>query len=121
LLGDFSAEVETSSDGKNAQWDRSRLDRWKLAFKPSCYPSCIGVDCDADRCLMVSDVRETLSVSKRAVQECGIEWFDLDKLNDMKVWEEYQVKISYSFAALENFDDDDDDVNISRAWESIRI
>jgi len=27
LLGDFSAEVETSSDGKNAQWDRSRLDR----------------------------------------------------------------------------------------------
>jgi len=22
---------------------------------------------------------------------------------------------------LENFDDDDDDVNISRAWESIRI
>jgi len=81
--------------------------------------SLIGAECDT--IIWWLPKWERLSVSKRAVQECGIEWFDLDKLNDMKVWEEYQVKISYSFAALENFDDDDDDVNISRAWESIRI
>jgi hypothetical protein len=35
------------------------------------------------------------------------------------VKEMYQIKISKMFAALENLDDDDD-VDNSRAWESIR-
>jgi len=63
-----------------------------------------------------------------------MERFNFKKLNDMEIKEQYQVKISNRFAALENFttttttvvvvvdDDDDDDgdeVNISRAWESI--
>jgi hypothetical protein len=39
----------------------------------------------------------------------------------VKVKEMNQVKISYTFAALENLDDDDDDdVDISRAGKSIR-
>jgi hypothetical protein len=37
----------------------------------------------------------------------------------MEVREQCRVKIWNGFAHLENFDDDDD-VNISRAWESIR-
>jgi hypothetical protein len=51
-------------------------------------------------------VRERLPVSNK-------------KLNDMKVKERYHVKISNRFAALGNFDDDDDD--ISSICQSIRI
>jgi hypothetical protein len=59
------------------------------------------------------------------VQKCDIKRFDLKRLNDVIVKEQYQVKISNKFAALENLDDnddddDDDDVDISRALESIR-
>jgi hypothetical protein len=44
-------------------------------------------------------------------------WSDLiTKINDAEVKEEYQVKISDRFEALENLDDD---VDISGAWENI--
>jgi hypothetical protein len=46
------------------------------------------------------------------------EELSLKKLNDVAFKEQYQVKISNRFPALENFDDDD--VDISRAWENIR-
>jgi hypothetical protein len=46
--------------------------------------------------------RERLSVSKRAVQKFDMERFNPKKVNDMKVKEQYQVKISTIFAALEN-------------------
>jgi len=52
-----------------------------------------------------------------------MERFNLKELQDVDVKEQYQVKISNMFAALENLnddDDDDDDVDISKAWESIR-
>jgi hypothetical protein len=56
-----------------------------------------------------------------------MERFNLKKLNDVAVKEQYQIKISYTFAPLENMDggggggDDDDDVmGINRAWENIR-
>jgi len=49
-----------------------------------------------------------------------MEIFILKKLNDVEVKEQYQVKISNRFAALENFDDDHD-VNINRSRISIRI
>jgi hypothetical protein len=39
------------------------------------------------------------------------------KLNSMEVKEQYQIKISNRFAALGNLDDN---VDISRTWESIR-
>jgi len=46
-----------------------------------------------------------------------MERFNLKKLNDVVVKEQYQVKISHRFAALDtlNNDDDDDDVDIKRA------
>jgi hypothetical protein len=46
-----------------------------------------------------------------------MERFNLKKLIDVAVKEQNQVKMSNRFAALENLDDD---VDINRAWESIR-
>jgi hypothetical protein len=43
--------------------------------------------------------------------------FDLRELNDAEVKEQYRVKITNKFAALENFDDN---VDMNRAWENIR-
>jgi len=54
-----------------------------------------------------------------AVQKFNMERFNLVKLNNAEVKEQIQVKISNRFAALENLDDDDD-MDISRAWKSIR-
>jgi DNA repair ATPase RecN len=62
-------------------------------------------------------VKERLSVNKQVAQKFDMERFNLEKLNDMKVREQYQVKISSRFAALENLNDDY--VDISRAWKSI--
>jgi hypothetical protein len=46
-----------------------------------------------------------------------MERFNFNNLNDVEVNKQYQVKISNMFTALENLDDD---VEIKRAWESIR-
>jgi hypothetical protein len=46
-----------------------------------------------------------------------IQRFDLRKLNYAEVKEQYQIKITKRFAALENFDDT---VDVNRAWENIR-
>jgi len=48
-----------------------------------------------------------------------MERFNLKKLSDVEVKEQYLVKTS-RFAALESLDDDND-VDINRVWESIRI
>jgi hypothetical protein len=45
--------------------------------------------------------------------------FNLKQLSDMEVKEQYRVKTSNRFAALENFDDDDDDVDISRSYRKV--
>jgi hypothetical protein len=58
---------------------------------------------------VVAKVRQRLSVSKRAAQKFDIERFNLKKLNDVEVKEQYQVRISNRSAALENLDYDDDD------------
>jgi hypothetical protein len=42
---------------------------------------------------------------------------NLRKKNNGEI-KKYQIKISNRFAALENFDVDDDDVNLRRVWES---
>jgi hypothetical protein len=52
---------------------------------------------------LVAEVRETLPVSKQAVQKVEMERFNLNRLNDPEVKEQYQVKISKSFVALEIF------------------
>jgi hypothetical protein len=55
--------------------------------------------------LVVVNLREKLMVSKQAAQKFDMQGFCLRKLNDVKVKEQYQVKISDRFAALENLDD----------------
>jgi DNA repair ATPase RecN len=62
-------------------------------------------------------LRERLSVSKRVTENLDMQRFDLMKLNYAAVKEQYQVKITNSFAALENFDDN---MDMNRAWEIIR-
>jgi hypothetical protein len=46
---------------------------------------------------VAANLRERLSVSKRVAQ---MQIFDLRKLNDAEVKEQYQVKITNGFAAL---------------------
>jgi hypothetical protein len=65
----------------------------------------------------VAELRERISVSKRARQKFVLERFDLKKLDDVEVKEKHQVEISNGFAALESLDESFD---INNAWESIR-
>jgi hypothetical protein len=45
-----------------------------------------------------------------------MERFNLRKLSNTEFKEQYHIKVSSRFAALENLSDDD--VGISKAWES---
>ena len=63
------------------------------------------VGCHTDHCLMVSKVRETLAVIKEAAQTVDRERFNFGKLNELEVRKQYQIKLSNSFAALENLND----------------
>jgi hypothetical protein len=42
---------------------------------------------------------------------------NLRNLNELEVWEQYQIKISNRFATLENLSDGED---INRAWKNIK-
>jgi hypothetical protein len=46
-----------------------------------------------------------------------VERFDLDKLCELDVRQQYQIKVSNTFAALQNSSDTQD---INRAWENIK-
>jgi hypothetical protein len=70
-----------------------------------------------DHYLVAAKHRERLSVSKRVAQKFDMQRFDLRKQNDAEVKEQYQVKITNRFTALENCDDN---VDTNRAWENIR-
>jgi hypothetical protein len=50
-----------------------------------------GADCDTDHYLVVTELRERISVSKRAGQKFDLERFDLKKLDDIEVKEKYQA------------------------------
>jgi hypothetical protein len=52
--------------------------------------------------LVVAKVRERLTVSKQTVKKMHMERFNLKKLNEGEVKEQYQVTIKNKFAALEN-------------------
>jgi hypothetical protein len=52
--------------------------------------------------LVVGKVRKKLSVRKYTVQEFDMERFIVQKVNDVAVKEQYQVKISDRFTALRN-------------------
>jgi hypothetical protein len=67
--------------------------------------------------LVVAKVRERLAVSKRAAQKVDTERFNVKKLNEGDVKEQYQVTGRNNYAALENLEDSG---NINRAWDNIR-
>jgi hypothetical protein len=76
-----------------------------------------GADCDTDHYLVVAKVRERLAVSKRAAQKIDTERFNVKKLKEGDVKEQYQVTIRNKFAALENLEDSWD---VNRTWDNIR-
>jgi len=57
---------------------------------------------------VIAKVRERLSVAKQTAQRFDRQRFNLRKLNEPEVREEYQIEITTRFAALENSDDDED-------------
>ncbi|PNF25286.1 hypothetical protein B7P43_G11534 [Cryptotermes secundus] len=74
-------------------------------------------DCDTDHYRVVEKVRKRPAVSKQTTHRVHMERFNLKKLNEIEGKGQYRTEISNSFAALENLDTE---VDISRAWKSIR-
>jgi hypothetical protein len=76
-----------------------------------------GADSDTDHYWVGAKVRETLAVSKRAAQKIDTERFNVKKLNEGDVKEQYLVTTRNMFAAVENLENSWD---INRAWDNIR-
>jgi hypothetical protein len=66
---------------------------------------------------VTAKVRERLLARKQAAQKTSVERFNLKKLSEMEVRQQYQIEISNRFVALDNSNDCDD---INRAWENIK-
>jgi len=66
---------------------------------------------------VIAKVRERLAVGKQAAQRFNRQRFNLRKLNEPEVREQYQIEITNRFAALENLKDDKD---VNRTWENIK-
>ena len=67
--------------------------------------------------LVVEKFGEILPVCIQATQKFDVERFNLRKLNELEVREQYQIKISNRFAALEIFSDSK---NINTTSENIK-
>jgi len=74
-------------------------------------------DCDTDHYLVIAKVRERLAVGKPAAQRFDRQRFNLRKLNEPEVREQYQIETTNRFAALENLNDDED---VNRNWVNIK-
>jgi hypothetical protein len=72
---------------------------------------------DTDHYLVVTEVRQRLSVSKWAAQKFDAKRFHLKKLTKVELTQQYHIKISYRFAALENINYSD---NTNKAWENLK-
>ena len=55
-----------------------------------------GAECDTDHCLVVAQVRETLSVHKHSAPKFVVEQCSMKKLIEGNVREDYQLKITNS-------------------------
>jgi len=67
---------------------------------------------------VIAKVRERLAVGKQAAQSFDRQRFNLRKLNEPDVREQYQTEITNRFAALENVNDYED---VNRTWENINL
>ena len=76
-----------------------------------------GADCDTDHYLVIAKVRERIAVGKQAAHRFDRQRFNLRKLNEPEVREQYQIKIKNRFAALENAKDYED---VNMTWENIK-
>ena len=70
-----------------------------------------------DHHLVIAKVRERLAVGKQAAQRFELQRFNLRKLNEPEIMEQYQIEITNRFEALENLNDDED---VDRSWENIK-
>jgi hypothetical protein len=57
---------------------------------------------------VVAKVKERLAVCKQAAQKYDLKISNLRKISELEVRKQWQTKISYRFAALENVNDSDD-------------
>jgi hypothetical protein len=55
--------------------------------------------------LVAAEVRDGLAVSKQTAQKMGMERYNLKKLNEEEVKEQYQVTTRNKFVALGDLDD----------------
>jgi hypothetical protein len=60
--------------------------------------------------LVVAKVRERLVVSKRAAEKIDTERFNVKKLNERDVKEQYQITIRNKSAVLENLENSGDSI-----------
>ena len=67
--------------------------------------------------MVVSEVRERLTVSKEAAQKFDVELFNLGNISELEFRKLYQTQTSKRFATLEKLNDSED---INSAWENIK-
>jgi len=98
----------TSPDAKTRnQIDHVLIDRrWQYSVLD--VRSFRGADCDTDHYLVIGKFRARLAVGKQAAQRFYRQRFNLRKLNEPEVREQYQIEITNRFAALEILNDDDE-------------